>query len=182
MRLVPAGIEGAWFVELTPHCDERGAFARTWCRDTFREAGIEFEPAQCNISRNPRRGTLRGMHYQRWPHGESKLVQCVRGRIYDVAIDLRPDSATFGRAVGTELSGDGDRLFFIPEGCAHGFLTLEPDSDVFYYMGSSFVADAAEGVRWDDPSFAIEWPARPVLISARDAAYPDFDPQSDPPK
>lgn len=174
MRMVPTAIDGAFFVELDAHSDERGAFARTYCADAFRDFGIPFEPIQCNISRNPGRGTLRGLHLQRPPHEEAKLVQCVRGRVFDVAVDLRRSSTTFQAAVGVELAADGDRLFYIPEGCAHGFLTLEPDSDVFYYMGSPYVPGAATGVRWDDPAFGIAWPERPRLISDRDAGYPDF--------
>lgn len=179
MRFEPAGIEGAWFVELDLQRDARGEFARTWCQEAFRKAGIAFEPVQCNISRNPKEGTLRGLHFQRPPHGEAKIVQCVRGRIYDVAVDLRRSSATFGVAISTELSADGNRLFFIPSGCAHGFLTLEPESDVFYYMGSPYVAGSAAGVRWDDPRFHIAWPAQPALISDRDASFPPFDPDED---
>lgn len=175
MRLEACGIDGAWFVELDPVRDERGEFARIWCRDAFRNAKVDFEPAQCNLSRNPIEGTLRGMHFQRRPHGEPKLVQCIGGRIHDVAVDLRRDSPTFGKSVGTELSARGDRLFFIPEGCAHGFLTLEPDSTVLYYMGSPYVAEAATGVRWDDPALAISWPAAPRVISPRDASFPSFD-------
>ena len=175
MQLVPAGIAGAWFVKLSRHADDRGSFARTWCREIFRDAGIAFEPVQCNISHNPKRGTLRGLHYQRPPNGEAKLIQCVRGRIHDVAVDLRQGSPTFGRAAAAELSADGDTLLFIPEGCAHGFLTLEPDTDIFYYMGSAYVAGAEAGVRWNDPAFSIRWPEAPTLISERDAGYPNFD-------
>jgi dTDP-4-dehydrorhamnose 3,5-epimerase len=175
MRLEPAGIDGAWFIELEPQRDERGEFARTWCRDVFREAGIDFEPVQCNISRNPIKGTLRGLHFQRPPHGEAKMVQCVRGRIHDVAVDLRRSSPTFGAAIATELSCEGDRLFFIPNGCAHGFLTLESGSDVFYYMGARYVAGSAAGLRWDDSSIDLAWPAEPTLISDRDASFGPFN-------
>ncbi len=179
MRLVPAGLDGAYFVDLAVARDDRGSFARTYCRDAFRDAGIDFEPVQCNLSRNPAAGTLRGMHYQRPPHGEAKLVQCVRGRIFDVAVDLRRASPTFGAAVGVELAADGDRLFYIPEGCAHGFLTRAADSDILYYMGKAHAPGTGAGVRWDDPAFAIPWPEPPRLISDRDASYPDFDPAAD---
>ena len=174
MRLIESDVTGAFVVELALHHDERGAFARTYCRKAFAEAGIDFVPLQCNISRNPRAGTLRGMHYQMAPHGEAKLVQCVRGRIFDVAVDLRSDSPSFGNWAGLELSADGDQLFYIPSGCAHGFLTLEPETDVLYYMGAPFVPGAGAGVRWDDPAFAVAWPAKPLVISERDATYPDF--------
>ena len=179
MRFVETGLEGARFVELEVHRDERGAFARTWCAEEFAAAGIDLGLVQCNISHNPAAGTLRGLHFQRPPHGEPKLVQCVRGRIFDVAVDLRRSSPSFGKWAGAELSADSDRLFYIPAGCAHGFLTLEPDSDVLYYMGAPFVSGAGAGVRWDDPAFAIAWPGVPQLISDRDAHYPDFDPDRD---
>lgn len=175
MRFVPAGIDGAYFVDLAVSRDDRGSFARSYCRDLFRDAGIGFEPVQCNLSRNPAPGTLRGMHYQRPPNGEAKLVQCVRGRIFDVAVDLRRPSPTFGIAVGVELAADNDRLFYIPEGCAHGFLTRAADSDVFYYMGSAYAPGTAAGLRWNDPAFTMSWPEPPRLVSDRDAGYPDFD-------
>lgn len=176
MRFVPTAIEGAWLIETDPAGDARGAFSRSYCREAFREAGIAFDPVQCSLSTNPARGTLRGMHYQHPPHLEAKLVLCAAGSIFDVALDLRRGSRTFGKAVGTHLSGDGARLFYIPEGCAHGFLTLEPDSSVFYLIGTAFQDGQGAGVRWDDPAFAIEWPEAPVLMSDRDASYPDFDP------
>ncbi len=175
MRFQPTEIHGAFFVELDTHVDERGLFARTFCEDVFAKAGAAMRTVQANISRNPKVGTLLGMHFQAPPHEEAKLIQCVRGRVFDVAIDLRRASASFGRCVWTELSADGSRLFLIPKGCAHGFLTLEDNSDLLYYMGDAFVPGAGKGVRWNDPAFKIPWPAAPRLISARDAAYPDYD-------
>jgi dTDP-4-dehydrorhamnose 3,5-epimerase len=174
VRFEPTAIEGVFFVELDAQEDERGSFARTFCEQVFAQAGINIRIVQTNISRNASAGTLRGMHYQVHPHEEPKLVQCVRGRIFDVAIDLRCDTPSYRRAVCTELSAEENRLFFIPPGCAHGFLTLEDNSDVFYYMGAAFVPGAALGVRWDDPAFTIPWPARPRLISARDASYANY--------
>jgi dTDP-4-dehydrorhamnose 3,5-epimerase len=141
----------------------------------FAKAGAAMRIVQANISRNPKAGTLRGLHFQAPPHEEAKLVQCVRGRIFDVAVDLRRHSPSFRRSVCTELSGDGNRMFLIPKGCAHGYLTLEDDSDILYYMGDAFVPGVGQGVRWNDPAFSIPWPAAPRLISPRDAAYPDFD-------
>lgn len=174
MRFAPTTIDGAFFVELDAHQDERGLFARTFCEQAFAQAGIDMRVVQTNVSRNPTAGTLRGMHYQVPPHEEPKLIQCVRGRIFDVAIDLqRPGSS---RMVCTELSADDNRLFFIPPGCAHGFLTLERNSDVFYYMGAPFFPGAARGVRWNDPAFKIPWPKPPSLVSSRDAAYADYAP------
>lgn len=174
MRFEPTAIAGAFFVELDAHEDERGLFARTFCEQDFAQAGIDMRVVQANISRNPKAGTLRGMHYQAPPHDDAKLIQCIRGRIFDVAIDLRRDTPSRGRSVCIELSADGTRLFFIPGGCAHGFLTLEDQSDVFYYMGTPFVPGAGRGVRWDDPAFDVRWPEKPRLMSARDAAYADY--------
>jgi dTDP-4-dehydrorhamnose 3,5-epimerase len=174
VRFEPTAIEGAFFVELDVHEDERGAFARTFCEQVFAQAGINMRIVQTNVSRNPTVGTLRGMHYQASPHEEPKLIQCVRGRIFDVAIDLRSHAPSYRRSVCTELSADDNRLFFIPPGCAHGFLTLERDSDVFYYMGAAFVPGVARGVRWNDPAFEIPWPGPPRLMSERDAAYGDY--------
>jgi len=175
LRFQPTEIDGAFFVELDTHADERGLFARTFCEDVFAKAGVTMRTVQANISRNPKAGTLRGMHFQAPPHEEAKLVQCVRGRVFDVAVDLRRSLRSFGRCVGTELSADGNRLFLIPKGCAHGFLTLEDNCDLLYYMGDAFVPGAGRGVRWNDPAFKIPWPAAPRLISERDAAYPDYD-------
>ena len=174
MRFEPTAIVGAFFVELDVHEDERGLFARTFCEQVFAQVGIDMRVVQANVSRNPTAGTLRGMHYQAPPHGEPKLIQCLRGRIFDVAIDLRCHTSSCRSSACTELSADDNRLFFIPAGCAHGFLTLEDHSDVLYYMGTAFVPGAGRGVRWNDPAFAIAWPTWPRLISARDASYADY--------
>lgn len=176
MRFEPTAIDGAFVIVTEPNADARGSFARTFCQSEFAAARLDFSPVQVNLSRNPHAGTLRGMHLQAAPHGEAKLIQCVRGRVIDVGIDLRLDSVTFKTHVAVELDSDGDRLLFLPEGCAHGFLTLADDSDLIYYMGSPYVAGAATGVRWDDPSFGIPWPSRPRLISDRDAGYTDWRP------
>lgn len=158
--------------------DGRGSFARTFCEQVFAHAGVDMHIVQTNLSRNPIAGTLRGMHYQASPHEEAKLIQCVRGRIFDVAIDLRHHSPSYKRSVCTDLSANENRLFFIPAGCAHGFLTREVNSDVFYYMGAAFAPGAARGVRWNDPAFEIPWPGLPRLMSERDAAYANFVPFS----
>ena len=173
MRFLPTAIKGAFIVELDGEADDRGIFARLFCGAEFARAGIDFAPVQVNLSRNPAMGTLRGMHTQPPPYAEAKLVHCVRGRIFDVAIDLRRDSNSFGRHVGVDLDADADRLFYIPPGCAHGFLTQQPDSDVLYYMGTAFVPGVGTGVRWNDPAFNIAWPDRPTIMSDRDAGYPD---------
>lgn len=174
MRFAGTAIDGVVVVDIEPHEDERGAFARLQCPDEFAAAGHPFTPAQTSLSRNPHAGTLRGMHYQSAPNAEAKFVRAVRGRIYDVALDLRPASPTFRRWVSQELSADNARALLIPEGVAHGFLTLEPDTDVLYQISPAFKPGHETGVRWDDPAFAIAWPAQPALISSRDATYPDF--------
>lgn len=174
MRFVPTDIDGVVVVELEPHRDERGFFARTHCPDAFAAAGHRFTPVQTSLSRNIAARTLRGMHYQAAPHGEAKLIRVTRGRIFDVALDLRPGSATRLRWTATQLSADNGRALLIPEGVAHGFLTLEPDSDVLYQIDRMFEPGHGCGVRWNDPAFAIEWPAAPDVISGTDIGYPDF--------
>jgi dTDP-4-dehydrorhamnose 3,5-epimerase len=174
MRFAETGIAGVVVVDIEPHGDERGAFARLQCPDEFAAAGHPFDPAQTSLSRNPPAGVLRGLHYQPAPYAETKLVRAVRGRIFDVALDLRPASATYRRWVAQELSADNARALLIPEGVAHGFLTLEPNTDVLYQISPAFQPGHEAGVRWDDPAFAIDWPAEPRLISDRDANYPDY--------
>ncbi|MGH6911363.1 MAG: dTDP-4-dehydrorhamnose 3,5-epimerase family protein [Phenylobacterium sp.] len=173
MRFSPSGIDGVVVVDIEARTDERGAFARLQCPEEFTAAGHSFTPAQTSLSRNPHALTLRGMHYQPAPHAEVKLVRAVRGRIFDVAVDLRPASPTYRRWTASELSAENGRALLIGEGIAHGFLTLEPDTDVLYQISPSFEPGHEAGVRWDDPAFAIAWPAAPALISPRDAAYPD---------
>jgi len=174
MRFTATEIAGVVAVDIEAHVDERGAFARLHCPDEFAAAGHPFEPAQTSLSRNPHAGTLRGLHYQPAPYAEMKLVRCVRGRIFDVAVDLRPDSPTHRRWTACELSAENARALLVPEGVAHGFLTLEPDSDVIYQITPSYRPGREAGVRWDDPAFAIAWPSAPQLISARDGAYADY--------
>lgn len=172
LRFEGVGIDGAFVVHLDERRDERGSFARTFCVDEFAAAGIDFAPVQCNLSRNTAAGTLRGMHFQTPPHEEAKLVQCVQGALFDAIVDVRPDSPTFGRTANVTLEADGSTLFYIPPGCAHGFLTTKPDTSILYYMGSRFVPGADRGIRWDDPALAIPWPGAPQVISDRDASYP----------
>jgi dTDP-4-dehydrorhamnose 3,5-epimerase len=177
VRFVGTPIAGVFVVELERHEDERGFFARTWCRDEFSDAGLNAELAQCSLSNNVAAGTLRGMHFQRHPHEEAKLVRCARGAIYDVALDLRRGSSTHGRWFGTELDAAAGRALYIPEGCAHGFQTLVDDTDVLYAISARYVPDAAGGVRWDDPAFGIVWPDAPErTISSRDREWPDYEP------
>ncbi|MCS6771931.1 MAG: dTDP-4-dehydrorhamnose 3,5-epimerase [Kiritimatiellae bacterium] len=176
MIFTPTHIPGVWIVDVEPREDPRGFFARTWCRDEFARHGLDARLVQCNISFNRSRHTLRGMHYQAPPHEEPKLVRCTRGRIWDVALDLRRDSPTYCRWVAIELSAENRRALFIPTGCAHGFLTLEDNSEVFYQMGEAYRPEAARGVRWNDPAFGIKWPTELPFLSEKDASYPDFAP------
>lgn len=173
MRFTPTDIAGVIRVDADAHRDDRGLFARLQCPEEFAGAGFVFTPVQTSLSRNPHLHTLRGMHYQPAPNAETKLVRVGRGRIFDVAVDLRPDSPTYRRWTAAELSAENLAALFIPEGVAHGFLTLEPDTDVIYQIAPAYRPGHEAGVRWDDPAFAIAWPASPALISPRDAAYPD---------
>ena len=175
MRFLATDIAGVVIVEAEPHTDLRGSFARLHCPAEFAAAGIAFQPVQTSISTNPTPGTLRGLHFQTAPYAEAKLVRAVRGRVFDVAVDLRPDSPTHRRWTATELSATNLRGLFIPEGVAHGYLTLEPDTDVLYQIAPAFTPGHAAGVRWDDPAFAIDWPGNPALMSSADAAYADYD-------
>ena len=167
-------LPGAFIIDLERLCDERGFFARTWCEDEFAAHGIGLPPLQANMSSNPTKGTLRGMHYQLAPHEESKLVRCTRGAIYDVIVDLREESPTFGQWLGVELTADNCRQLLVPGGFAHGFLTLVENSDVAYQVSAKYTPGAERGLRWDDPAFAIQWPAEPQLISAKDRSHPLF--------
>jgi dTDP-4-dehydrorhamnose 3,5-epimerase len=167
-------LPGAWVVEPERLEDERGFFARSWCEREFGQRGLATRLVQCNVSFNKRRGTLRGMHYQAAPHQEAKLIRCTRGAIHDVIIDLRSDSPTFRRHVAVVLDADSRRMLYVPEGMAHGFQTLEDDTEVFYQMSEFYAPDHARGVRWDDPAFGIRWPEAERTISARDRSYPDF--------
>lgn len=172
-------VAGGYVIEPERMEDERGFFARTFSSGEFAAHGLENRVEQCSTSFNARSGTLRGLHYQAAPHGEAKLVRCTRGAIYDVAIDLRPDSPSYLRWVGIELSADNGRALFVPAGCAHGFQTLVDASEVLYQISTPYVPEAARGVRWDDPAFNIDWPPPPPwgrTIAPRDARYPDFVP------
>lgn len=169
-------LKGAFIVALEPITDERGFFARSWCQNEFEQHGLKSNLAQCNISFNERKNTLRGMHFQRAPYAEAKLVRCTAGSIYDVIIDLRPESNTFKQWYGLELTATNRLALYIPEGFAHGFLTLENYSEVFYQMSEFYQPNYAAGVRWNDPSFRITWPvaANDLIISNKDAHYEDF--------
>jgi dTDP-4-dehydrorhamnose 3,5-epimerase len=161
-------------IELEKRADQRGFFARTFCQQEFEAHGLNSRVAQCNVSFNKRKGTLRGMHFQAAPFAEAKLVRCTSGSIYDVIIDLRAPSATFKQNFAVELSAENGKMLYVPEEFAHGFQTLEDDTEVFYQMSRHYSAEHARGVRWNDPAFGIEWPAGGRIIIDRDQEYPDF--------
>ena len=174
MKFLETEVLGVFEIRPEIFPDERGFFARSWCQEEFASHGLDPRLVQCNISGNLKQGTLRGMHYQDSPYAETKLVRCTRGSIFDVAVDLRVGSLTYKRWASAILTAENHSMLYIPEGCAHGFLTLEDNSEVFYQMSQFYHPEAAQGVRWNDPAFAIEWPGTPEVISARDASYPDF--------
>ena len=168
-------LAGAFVVDLEPHVDERGLFARTFCEREFAAHGLAVRYPQQNTSFNRSAGTLRGMHWQVAPHAEAKLVRCTAGAIYDVIVDLRRNSPTRLAWFAVELSARNRSALYIPEGFAHGFLTLEPETEIAYLMSESYAPEAARGMRFDEPRVGIEWPSPPVVISPRDLAYPEFD-------
>lgn len=174
MRFQDTEIPGAWVVDIEPIEDPRGFFARVWCGRELAEHGLEVRVAQCNTSFSKRRGTLRGMHFQRMPYDEVKFIRCIRGTLYDVIIDLRPDSPTYKRWAGVELSAENRSALYVPRGVAHGFQTLEDDVETFYMVSEFYSPGAEAGVRWDDPAFGIDWPLAPTEISEKDGAWPDF--------
>jgi dTDP-4-dehydrorhamnose 3,5-epimerase len=169
-----APLAGAFVIEPEPVEDERGFFARTWCEQEFGEIGLISRLVQCSISWNRTTGTVRGMHYQVAPHEEVKIVRCTRGSIFDVILDLRPNSATFKACFSVVLSADNRLMLYVPEGVAHGFQAMEDGTEVFYQISTHYVADATAGVRWNDPSFDIRWPLPVTVISERDRNFPDF--------
>lgn len=174
MKFIETKLKGAYLIELDYIKDDRGFFARSWCQQEFKELGLDANLVQCNISFNHKRGTVRGMHYQAEPYPEAKLVRCTRGAIYDVIIDIRPESASYKQWVGVELSSENHQMLYIPHGKAHGFQTLVDDTEVFYQMSEFYNSDSARGIRWDDPSFKIEWKLPIASISERDQTYFDY--------
>ncbi len=174
MKFSETTLPGAFLIEIEPHRDERGYFARTWCREEFEAHGLSAELAQCSTSFNRRRATLRGLHYQAEPFMEAKLVRCTRGSLYDLIVDIRPESPTFKRWFSVELTGANLSMLYIPEGFAHGFQTLEDETEVFYQISRGYRQDAARGVRWNDPAFDFRWPLEDPVMSERDRNFPDF--------
>jgi dTDP-4-dehydrorhamnose 3,5-epimerase len=174
MLFFETNLKGAFIIEPERHADHRGFFARAFCRSEFVEHGLNPDIAQCNISFNRLKGTLRGMHYQISPFEEAKLVRCTAGSIYDVIIDLRPSSRTFKQHAAFDLTAGNARMLYIPEGFAHGFQTLEDNTEVFYQMTQSYSPGHGRGVRWNDPAFGIQWPDAERILNDRDSTYPDF--------
>lgn len=172
MRFIPAPIPGVTLIELEPIADERGFFARAWCAEEFEREGLDPRVAQANLAFSPRQGTLRGLHYQNTPDLEAKVVRCVRGRIWDVIVDLRPGSASFRRWHGVELDASRRQAVYVPPLCAHGYLTLEPDCEVWYQATTPYAPDSALGIRWSDPAIGIEWPAPVTVVGERDRTWP----------
>jgi len=167
-------VQGVFLLELEKLADERGYFARTWSAEEFTARGLDPNIHQCSVSFNARRGTLRGMHYQTAPFEETKLVRCIRGSVFDVALDLRPESPTYLRHAAVVLDSESGNMLYIPKGCAHGFETLEDGSEVAYQISAAYAPEYARGVRWDDPAFGIAWPLPPAVINERDRNYSDY--------
>jgi len=174
MKVAQTAVPAVWLIDLEPHKDERGFFSRTWCAEEAAAHGLNPACVQCSISFNKMRGTLRGMHWQAEPHAEAKWIRCTRGAVWDVALDLRSESPAYGKWTAVELSADNHRTIYIPEGVAHGFQTLEADTELFYQMSEIYVPELARGARWDDPAFGIKWPVSNPVLSGRDRAYEDF--------
>jgi dTDP-4-dehydrorhamnose 3,5-epimerase len=175
MNFIETTLPGVFLIEPDIHADERGSFARSYCVEEFGQAGISFEVVQANMSFNRHSGTVRGMHFQRAPHGEGKVIRCTAGSMYDVIVDLRPDSPTYCQWFAAELNSDNKKAMYAPEGCAHGFQTLSDNTEVSYLMSERYAPEAATGVRFDDPAFGIEWPLAVSNIAARDRDWRDFD-------
>jgi dTDP-4-dehydrorhamnose 3,5-epimerase len=169
-------LAGAYVIDLEKRGDDRGFFARAFCEREFGSKGLATRFVQVNTSLSAQRGTLRGMHYQLAPKAETKLVRCIRGALYDVVLDLRRESPTFGRSFGAELSADNRRMMYVPKGFAHGFVTLTDAAEAFYFVDEFYAPELERGVRWDDPRFTIEWPLKPVVLSEKDSGHRDFDP------
>lgn len=174
MKFHSTAIRDALEISIEKKPDERGFFARTWCEAEFDAHGLESKLVQCSISYNSRKGTLRGMHYQAAPFQEAKLIRCTRGSVYDVVADLRAESLTYKQWVAVTLTAENRNMIYVPKGCAHGFLTLQDDTEVFYQMSVAYDAGSARGFRWNDSAFGINWPEEVKVISERDRTYPDF--------
>lgn len=175
MRFAETPLPGAYVIEPEPRVDERGFFARVFCTDELARHGLEPHVAQINDSLSREAGTLRGLHYQLPPAAETKLVRCIQGAVWDVILDLRRESATFGRWFGIELTAENRTMLYVPRGFAHGFVTLVPDTEIVYVVSHPYAPEYERGIRWNDPAFSIDWPVEPVVISEKDRSLPDFD-------
>lgn len=175
MKFTQTPLAGAMLVDLEAHGDERGFFARVFCAREFADQDLASQWVQISTSMSVPRHTLRGMHYQLPPHAETKLVRCLVGALFDVIVDLRPESDTYGQSFGAELSAANRTMMYVPKGFAHGFLTLTENTEILYFMDECFAPGSGRGLRWNDPALGIVWPAPPALVSERDASYPDFD-------
>jgi dTDP-4-dehydrorhamnose 3,5-epimerase len=174
MRFQPTPLQGSYLVDLEKRGDDRGFFSRLFCSKEFAAHGLEPQFVQANNSFSARKGTLRGLHYQIVPKAEMKLVRCIRGAVYDLILDLRPSSPTFGSSFGAELTAENRQMMLVPKGFAHGFITLEDDSELLYLVSEFYSSEHERGVRWDDPQFQIKWPVNPEVISEKDQSYPDY--------
>lgn len=174
MQFEETPVEGAYVIRPQPRIDERGHFARIYCASEFARRGLVSDISQINTGFSPRVGTLRGMHYQAAPHAEVKVARCLRGAAFDVVVDLRPDAPTYKRWFGIELSAENGLMLYTPAGTAHGYLTLQPDTELSYLTSKPYAPDAVRGVRYDDAAFGIEWPAKIVLVSQADRSWPDY--------
>ena len=177
MKFTETPLKGAYTIDLEKKGDDRGFFARFFCKNELAEQGLNNEIVQINNSLSQHKGTLRGMHYQLPPYEEDKIVRCLHGSLYDVIIDLRQDSPTFGRWFGEELTEENRKMMYVPKGFAHGLVTLQPDTEILYLVTQYYAPDYERGIRWNDPKFNIQWPIEPVEISEKDRNHPDFDPE-----
>ncbi len=175
MKFIDTPLEGAYLIELEKREDERGFFARAFCVNEFEAYNLDRNIVQINDSLSKEKGTLRGMHYQLAPKAETKIVRCIKGALYDVILDLRPGSKTFGKSFGHELSAENRKMMYVPKGFAHGFITLEEDTEAFYLATAFYSAEHERGVRYNDPAFNIQWPIEPLVVSDKDKSHPDFN-------
>jgi dTDP-4-dehydrorhamnose 3,5-epimerase len=178
MKFVETELPGVWLIEAEPFADERGVFRRHFCEREFKADGLDFNVRQGNISENPHRGTLRGFHYQAKPFEESKILSCLTGGLYDIVVDLRPESRSFMKWIATELTAANRRSLYVPAGCANAWLTIETDTLVHYYMSEFYNAESYRGLRYDDPAFQFRWPSQPQFMSDKDRMFADFDPKN----
>jgi dTDP-4-dehydrorhamnose 3,5-epimerase len=172
MRFTQTDLLGASVIDPSPHEDDRGRFMRAWCEREFAEHGLGFSPVQANMGFSVRKGTVRGMHFQAVPALEAKLIRCTRGAIFDVAIDLRPESASYGKWCGAKLSAENGRMLYVPERCAHGYQTLEECTEIFYMASGFYTPSSVRGVRFDDPAFGVQWPLAATVVSEQDRSWP----------